>query len=51
LDRAAKAAIESLKAMSRPVKTRKEQAQIATFSAHNDPAVGEIVAEGRAHRP
>jgi chaperonin GroEL len=45
LDRAAKAAIEALKAMSRPIKTRKEKAQIATISAHNDPAVGELVAE------
>jgi len=45
LDRAAKAAVEALKKMSRPVKTRKEKAQIATISAHNDPAIGELVAE------
>ena len=45
LDKAAKCAIEALKAMSRPIKTRKEKAQIATISAHNDPAVGELVAE------
>jgi chaperonin GroEL len=31
--------------MSRPVKTKKEKAQVATISAHNDPAVGELVAE------
>jgi chaperonin GroEL len=31
--------------MSRPIKTRKEKAQIATISAHNDPAVGELVAD------
>jgi len=45
LDRAMNAAIDKLKAMSRPVKTRKEKAQVATISAHNDPAIGEFVAE------
>lgn len=45
LDRAAKAATEALKVMSRPVGTRKERAQVATISAHNDPAIGELVAE------
>ena len=45
LDRAAKAAIEALKAMSRPVTTRKEKAQVAAISAHNDEAIGEMVAD------
>ncbi|MCW3475393.1 chaperonin GroEL [Limobrevibacterium gyesilva] len=45
LDRAAKAAIDALRAMSREVRTRKEKAQVATISAHNDPAIGELVAE------
>jgi chaperonin GroEL len=45
LDRATKAAVESLRALSRPVVTRKEKAQVATISAHNDPAIGELVAE------
>src|SRR5512137_2429290 len=45
LDRAAKRAIEALRALSRPVATRKETAQVATISAHNDPAIGELVAE------
>ena len=31
--------------MSRPVKTRKEKAQVGTISAHNDDAVGELVAD------
>ena len=44
LDRAAKAAIEALKAMSRPVTTRKEKAQVAAISAHNDEAIGQMVA-------
>ncbi len=45
LDRATGAAVEALRKMSRPVKTRKEKAQIATIAAHNDPAIGELVAE------
>jgi chaperonin GroEL len=45
LDRAAKRAIEALRALSRPVKTRKEKAQVAAISAHNDPVIGELVAE------
>jgi chaperonin GroEL len=44
LDRATKTAVDALKALSRPVATRKEKAQIATISAHNDPAIGELVA-------
>ena len=44
LDRGTKAVIEALKALSRPVATRKEKAQVATISAHNDPAIGELVA-------
>jgi len=44
LDRATKSAVEALKALSRPVATRKEKAQVATISAHNDPAIGELVA-------
>jgi chaperonin GroEL len=45
LDRAAKTAITALREMSRPVQTRKEKAQIATISAHNDPGIGELVAD------
>ncbi|HYM02517.1 MAG TPA: chaperonin GroEL [Stellaceae bacterium] len=45
LDRAVKRAIEALKALSRPVSTRKEKAQVAAISAHNDSAVGELVAD------
>ena len=45
LDRAAKSAISTLRALSRPVATRKEKAQVATISAHNDPTIGELVAE------
>ncbi len=45
LDRAARVAIEALRAMSRPVKTKAEKAQVATLSAHNDPAIGGLVAD------
>jgi chaperonin GroEL len=45
LDRGLKLAIESLRAQSRPVKTRKEKAQVAAISAHNDEVIGELVAE------
>ena len=44
LDRALEAAVKSLKAQSKPVSGRKEKAQVATISAHNDPVIGELVA-------
>jgi chaperonin GroEL len=44
LDRGVRVAVETLKAMAHPVKTRKEKAQVATISAHNDPDIGEMVA-------
>jgi chaperonin GroEL len=45
LDRAAASAIAALRAMAQPVKTRTEKVQVATISAHNDPKVGELVAD------
>jgi chaperonin GroEL len=45
LERGLKAAVASLKAQSRPVSSRKEKAQVATISAHNDAAMGELVAD------
>src|SRR6185312_12862169 len=45
LDRAARAATAALHAMARPVKTKAEKAQVATISAHNDPAIGALVAD------
>ena len=45
LERGTKAAVDQLKALSRPVKERKEKAQVATISAHNDSVIGELVAE------
>jgi len=45
LDRALVAAVAALKDMSRKVSTRKEKAQVGTISAHNDAAIGELVAD------
>ena len=45
LDRGLSAAVEALKTLSRPVSSRREKAQVATISAHNDPSIGELVAD------
>lgn len=45
LDRAVKAAVGALKTLSRPVQSKKEKAQVATVSAHNDATIGELVAD------
>ena len=45
LEKAAKIAIEALRAMARPVQTRKEKAQVASISAHNGAAIGELVTD------
>jgi chaperonin GroEL len=45
LEKGAKAAVKCLQALSRPVRDRKEKAQVATISAHNDPYIGELVAD------
>ena len=42
LDRGVKAIVAALRQMSRPVATRKEKAQVAAISAHNEPAIGEM---------
>ncbi|WP_372877980.1 chaperonin GroEL [Pseudomonas sp.] len=45
LDRGLQVVIGSLRAQSKPVRTRKEKAQVATISAHNDGTIGELVAD------
>ena len=45
LDRAASVAVAELRNLSRVVQTRKEKAQVAAISAHNDAAIGELVAD------
>jgi chaperonin GroEL len=45
LDRATRRVVETLKGLSRPVKSRREKEQVATISAHNDPEIGNLVAD------
>jgi chaperonin GroEL len=45
LDRGARTAVEALRALSRPVRSQREKAQVATISAHNDSAIGSMVAD------
>jgi chaperonin GroEL len=45
LERGLRAAVAAVRGLSRPVQSRKEKAQVATISAHNDPTIGEQVAE------
>ena len=45
LDRGLQVVVEAIKAISRPVSGRKDLAQVATISAHNDSVLGELVAD------
>jgi chaperonin GroEL len=45
LDRGLRVAVAQLRKISRPVSSRKEKAQVATISAHNDESIGELVAD------
>jgi chaperonin GroEL len=45
MDRGFKIAVDAIRAMSRPVASRKEKGQIATVSAHNDAFLGDLVAD------
>jgi chaperonin GroEL len=45
LDRGLASAVQALKALARPVISRREKAQVATISAHNDATIGELVAD------
>ncbi|HEU4953932.1 MAG TPA: chaperonin GroEL, partial [Gemmatimonadales bacterium] len=45
MERGLKAAVEAIRGISRPVTTDKERVQVATISAHNDPAIGALVAD------
>ena len=44
LDRGTRVAIDALRSQSRPVQSEREKQQVATISAHNDRAIGELVA-------
>jgi chaperonin GroEL len=45
IDAGVRAAVEAVRRLSRPVESRKEKAQVAAISAHNDPTIGELVAD------
>lgn len=45
LDQALKVAVTKLREQSRPVVSRREKAQVAAISAHNDESIGELVAD------
>ena len=45
LEHGLRVATEALRALSRPVESRRERAQVAAISAHNDAAIGELVAD------
>jgi len=45
LDRGLRAAVAAIRALSRPVESPREKAQVATISAHNDAALGDLVAD------
>jgi chaperonin GroEL (HSP60 family) len=45
LDRGLRVAVETVRSLSRSVESRREKAQVATISAHNDSSLGELVAD------
>jgi chaperonin GroEL len=45
LDRGLHAAVDTIRKLSRPVQSKKERAQVATISGHNDASIGELVAD------
>jgi chaperonin GroEL len=45
IDQAVAAVVDELKKLSKPVKSRKEQEQVATISANNDRPIGALIAE------
>jgi len=45
IDAGVRVAVEAVRAISRPVESRKERAQVAAISAHNDASIGDLVAE------
>ena len=45
MDRGLHAAVDAIRALSRPVQSKLERAQVAAISGHNDPTVGDLVAD------
>ncbi len=48
LERGLRVALAALRGLSRPVQQHREQIQVATVSAHNDEAIGQMVADAVA---
>jgi chaperonin GroEL len=45
LERGLNVAVAAIRGLSQPIKSRKEKAQVAAISAHNDETLGELVAD------
>jgi chaperonin GroEL len=45
IDAGVRTVVDAVRSISRPVESRKERAQVATISAHNDSSIGDLVAE------
>ncbi len=45
IERGLRAAVASIREQSKPVTTKREKEHVATVAAHNDPAIGALVAE------
>jgi chaperonin GroEL len=45
IDRAVEAVVEELKKLSKPIRSRKEQEQVACISANSDKEIGKLIAE------
>jgi len=45
IDKAVEAVVEALKSISKPVKEKKEIAQVGTISANNDSTIGDLIAQ------
>ena len=45
MDRALHVTVDAVRKLSRPVQSKRERAQVATISGHNDATIGELVAD------
>ena len=45
MDRGLRATIDAIRTLSRPVQSKRERAQVAAISGHNDAAIGDLVAD------
>jgi len=45
LERGLQVAVQTIRGLSKPIKSRKEKSQVAAISAHNDETLGELVAD------